>query len=82
MIGRFNQLSGMPRKCCQTNTDRPNAPEYENATVPTMTSAATTLLVISSITRKIRANAAIAAIRRSVLVASWMSQYVAAAPPR
>jgi hypothetical protein len=37
---------------------------------------------MSSITRKINANAAVAAIIRSVFVASWMSQYVAAGPPR
>lgn len=39
-----------------------------------MTNAATRLLVMSSITRKISAKATVAAMSRSVRVASWMSQ--------
>ena len=51
--------------CCQIRTDSPNAEPSETVTVPTMTAEATALLVIASMTTKIRQSDATTAIKRS-----------------
>ena len=48
------QCNGIPRMCCQINTDRPNDVPSDSATVPTMIAAATTLRVRISMMMKIR----------------------------
>ena len=68
--------------CCQISTDIPNDAPRESTTVPTITNAATRLLVISSMMRKIRQIDAIPAISRSYFEPSAMSLNVAAVPPR
>ena len=59
------QCSGMPRMCCQISTDSPKDVPSDSATVPTMTAAATTLLVRISMMMKIRHSEASPAINRS-----------------
>ena len=59
------QCSGWPRMCCQISTDSPNEVPSDNATVPTMTAAATTLRVRISMMMKIRHSEANPAISRS-----------------
>ena len=63
--GNITQYKSMPRRCCQTNTDRPNEAPNDNATVPTMTSAATRLRVMNIMISKIRLSDAMAAMIRS-----------------
>src|SRR5215207_8218502 len=48
----ITQYKSMPSRCCHTNTDRPNEAPNDNATVPTMTSAATRLRVMNNMIRK------------------------------
>ncbi|BAX90252.1 hypothetical protein MSG_00085 [Mycobacterium shigaense] len=50
---------------CQSSADGPNEAPSDSATVPTMTIAATRLRVMNSMIKKIRLNAAVAAIIRS-----------------
>ncbi|SKT26159.1 Uncharacterised protein [Mycobacteroides abscessus subsp. abscessus] len=59
------QCSSLPRMYCQMMTDRPNDAPRESNTVPTITSEATKLRVISSMIRKIRHSAEMPAIIRS-----------------
>ena len=76
------QWRWMPNRSCQINTDRPNDAAIELLAVPTITSAATTLRVSSSMIMKISVNADTTAIIRSYLAPSAMSRKVAAVPPR
>jgi hypothetical protein len=46
--GNVTQYNSTPSRCCQTNTDSPNEAPNDNATVPTMTSAATRLRVMNN----------------------------------
>ena len=59
------QCRGMPKMCCQINTDRPKDVPRDRATVPTMTAAATTLRVRISMMMKIRHSDANPAISKS-----------------
>ena len=72
----------MPNRSCQINTDRPKDAAIELLAVPTITSAATTLRVSSSMIMKISVNADTTAIIRSYFSPSAMSRKVAAVPPR
>ncbi len=55
----------MPNRCCHTNTDRPIDAPNDNATVPTMTSAATMLRVMNIMISRIRLSDAMPAMIRS-----------------
>ncbi|SHX06838.1 Uncharacterised protein [Mycobacteroides abscessus subsp. abscessus] len=57
--------SGKPMMCCQMSIDMPKAVPRDIATVPTMTSAAATARVSTSMMRKIKHTEAITAIIRS-----------------
>ena len=59
------QYSWMPSRCCQINTDSPNEAPSDSTTVPTITSAATTLRVTNIMISRIRLTAAITTIIRS-----------------
>ena len=72
----------MPMMYCQISTEIPNDAPSDSTTVPTITSAATRLRVISNMIRKIRQIDAMPAISRSYLEPSAMSLNVAAVPPR
>ena len=72
----------MPNRSCQISTDSPTDAAIELLAVPTMTSAATTLRVSSSMIMKISVNAETTAIIRSYFAPSAMSRKVAAVPPR
>ena len=72
----------MPNRSCQISTDMPKDAAIELAAVPTMTSAATTLRVSSSMIMKISVSADTTAIIRSNFAPSAMSLKVAAVPPR
>ena len=52
--GNITQYKSTPMRCCQTNTDRPNEAPNDNATVPTMTSAATRLRVMNIMISRMR----------------------------
>src|SRR5271156_2601732 len=52
------QCSFIPRMYCQSNTESPNEAPSESSTVPTITTAATTLRVMISMMTKIRVAAA------------------------
>ena len=59
------QCRGCPMMCCQMSTDRPNEVPSDSATVPTITAAAMTLRVSTSMMMKIRHSAPTPAINRS-----------------
>ncbi|CFE40571.1 Uncharacterised protein [Mycobacterium tuberculosis] len=67
---------------CQTNTESPKEAPMESTTVPTITTAATTLRVMIIMMIKIKLIAATPAISRSYLAPSRISLNVAAVPPR
>jgi hypothetical protein len=71
----------MPNMYCQTSTDSPKEAPSERATVPTITSAATSLRVMSIMISKVRLSAASPTIIRSYLAPTWMSFTSAAVPP-
>jgi hypothetical protein len=63
--GNITQYKSMPRMCCQTNTDSPNDAPKDNATVPTMTSAATMLRVMNIMISRMRLSEAMPAMIKS-----------------
>ncbi|SIK72485.1 Uncharacterised protein [Mycobacteroides abscessus subsp. abscessus] len=63
------------------STESPKAPANEKATVPIITKGATRLRVMTIMIKKIRVNAAIAAIRRSDAAYCLMSLLFEPAPP-
>ncbi|CQA05032.1 Uncharacterised protein [Mycobacteroides abscessus] len=65
---------------CHNNTDRPHAVPRDAATVPTMTRAATTERVISTMIAKIRIIDAMTAIIKSMETPSCISAYIEAVP--
>ncbi len=71
-----------PNRSCQINTESPNAAAIELDAVPTITTAATRLRVISTMIMKISVSEEITAIIRSYLAPSCMSLNVAAVPPK
>ena len=59
------QYSSMPSRCCQISTDSPNEAPSDSTTVPTITSAATTLRVTNIMISRIRLAAAMTTMIRS-----------------
>ena len=68
--GTMTQYSWMPKMYCHTRIDRPNDAPSDSATVPTMTSAATRLLVMKTMISRIRLIPDSAAIIRSYVAPS------------
>ena len=64
------QYNWMPKMYCHTNTDNPKDAPKDSTTVPTMTSAATRLLVMKIMISRIRLSADSPAIIRSYVAPS------------
>jgi hypothetical protein len=63
--GNITQYNSTPNRCCHTNTDIPNEAPNDNATVSTITKAATKLLVMNNMISKMRLSDAMPAMIKS-----------------